>query len=497
MPSKKKEQPADAIETQDTAVQDDSSAGPALEEEIANLLEAAFNGDGENNDGALLLKEGEEGVPPVDDVQPEDTQLPEIELEPEGDTIQDGDYAGKPAEKKPAAKKRKKADDATVDAASPDVPADDDASRPSGDGAPPQEAPLYQTEPGDAQDDEAPEDAVGDEMPAANMPPAENALTPASETPAPRARRAPRRKRVDLNVLTLEANTDVETPEDREELVWHEINNSFRTRRIMTWTLDGVEELENRHSVGIVEYKGTRIAIPMQEMVISLGDIAAWPGESPEAAQNRILKSMMHSKIDFVVLGIDPKKRTVVASRRLAMLKKRQVFFMNKDYDGRPKIYEGRVVQARVLTVANKRIFVEIFGVECYIMARDLAWEWIGTAHERFSVGDTILVRVNEISIASLEKIKISADVRTVSSPDGSKNLEKCKVQGKYAGTVTDVHRGIVLIRLSIGVNAIAHSCYDSRMPGKNDNVSFVVTHIDQDQNIAKGIITRIIKQNL
>ena len=30
---------------------------------------------------------------------------------------------------------------------------------------------------------------------------------------------------------------------------------------------------------------------------------------------------------------------------------------------------------------------------------------------------------------------------------------------------------------------------------GKNDKVSFVVTHIDEDRNVAVGIITRIIKQ--
>lgn len=48
------------------------------------------------------------------------------------------------------------------------------------------------------------------------------------------------------------------------------------------------------------------------------------------------------------------------------------------------RIYEGRVVQARIIAVAEKVIRVEIFGVECSIMARDLAWDWVGDAHERF-----------------------------------------------------------------------------------------------------------------
>ncbi len=62
-----------------------------------------------------------------------------------------------------------------------------------------------------------------------------------------------------------------------------------------------------------------------------------------------------------------------------------------------------RVVQARVIAVADKSIRVEIFGVECSIMARDLAWDWIGDAHDRFAVGDQILVRVTEVNKTSQE----------------------------------------------------------------------------------------------
>ena len=75
--------------------------------------------------------------------------------------------------------------------------------------------------------------------------------------------------------------------------------------------------------------------------------------------------------------------------------------------------------------------------------------------------------------------------------------LGKCKIQGKYAGTVTDIHKGTVFVRLHIGVNAVAHSCYDNRMPGKKDEVSFVVTRIDAERNVAVGLISRIIKQNI
>ncbi len=42
--------------------------------------------------------------------------------------------------------------------------------------------------------------------------------------------------------------------------------------------------------------------------------------------QNKILGNMLGADIDFIVRGIDSKTRSVVASRKEAMLRKRQIF---------------------------------------------------------------------------------------------------------------------------------------------------------------------------
>ncbi len=140
--------------------------------------------------------------------------------------------------------------------------------------------------------------------------------------------------------------------------------------------------------------------------------------------QNKILGNMLGAEIDFIVRGIDSKSRSVVASRREAMLKKRQIFYLDTDVSGMYRIYDGRFVQARVIAVAEKVIRVEIFGVECSIMARDLAWDWIGDAHERFSVGDQVLVRVLNVRRDSLEDIGIKADIKSVSQNTNHNNLK-------------------------------------------------------------------------
>ena len=313
---------------------------------------------------------------------------------------------------------------------------------------------------------------------------------------------APRRttggKRAEAPVLTLEARGEVETEESREDVIWHEIHNAYRTRRILTGQLGGIEQTDNGKTIAIVDYKGFRIVIPLKEMMINVGRSPSGQ-EYAELMlrQNKILGNMLGAEIDFIVKGIDSKARSVVASRREAMLKKRQIFYLDTDASGMYRVHEGRIVQARVIAVAEKVLRVEVFGVECSIMARDLAWDWIGDAHERFSVGDQVLVRVLSVRRDGPEEIAVKADIKSVSQNTSHDNLKKCRIQSKYAGKVTDVHKGVVYIRLSNGVNAVAHSCYDYRTPGKKDDVSFAVTRLDEERGVAIGIITRVIRRNL
>ena len=315
------------------------------------------------------------------------------------------------------------------------------------------------------------------------------------ERPSPITAAANRRRE---RVLTIDARDEIQTDEDREAIIWHDIQNSHRTRRILTGMLDGVEKTESGLTLAVVNYRGFRVAIPVKEMMLYTGKTPSGREYLEQMGQpNRILNARQGWEIDSIVKGYDNETRSVVGSRREAMLRKRQTFYFDTDEMGEHLIYEGRVVQARVVAVAEKVIRVEVFGVETSIVARGLSWEWIGNARDHFNVGDRILVRVLKINRTDLEHLTIRVDARSVSATNSHDNLKKCMPQCRYAGRVTDVRNGVVFIRLNNGVNAIAHSCYDPRYPGKKDDVSFAVTRIDEEQGVAIGIITRIIKQNL
>lgn len=190
------------------------------------------------------------------------------------------------------------------------------------------------------------------------------------------------------SILTIEARSNVTTEENLADIAWHEIHNAYRTRRILTGFLGGLERTENGKTLAIVEYNGYRILIPFKEMAIGIpNQLTGKEYTDMVVRYNKLFSNMMGCEIDFIVRGIDSKTRIVVASRADAMMKKRKTFYFDVNEDGIYRIYEGRIVQARVIAVAEKAIRVEIFGAECSIVARDLAWDWIGDAHERFSVG--------------------------------------------------------------------------------------------------------------
>ena len=71
-----------------------------------------------------------------------------------------------------------------------------------------------------------------------------------------------------------------------------------------------------------------------------------------------------------------------------------RTFYLGKDASGNPYIYPGRLVEARVIAVAEKVLRVEAFGIECAIFARDLSWQWVSDVRDLYSVGDRVLVRV-------------------------------------------------------------------------------------------------------
>ena len=299
-----------------------------------------------------------------------------------------------------------------------------------------------------------------------------------------------------MGILTVDTDGQPRPLREQEDVNWHELTNSFRTRKILSGMLGGIEKLESGWVVAVIQYKGYRVIIPMEEMMINL------EGDGRENAdtvnrQTRLANNMLGAEIDFIVRDMDQKTRSIVASRKEAMLRKRQLFYFTEGTDGHPMVRPGRIVEARVIAVAPKAVRLEVFGVECSLKARDMAWEWMVDANDKFANGDIVLVKVLKMTAESPENMRVEVNAKEAQPDTNRENLMRLRRQGKYVGKITDVYKGTYFIHLNNGVNAVAHSCNTASLPGRKDEVGFVVTRINDETQVAEGIITRVIKRNM
>ena len=113
--------------------------------------------------------------------------------------------------------------------------------------------------------------------------------TPA-ETPPPR-----RRRKADAPVLTIESGDEIETEDAREAAAWHEIHNAYRTRRILSAPLGGIEQTDSGKTIAVVDYNGFRIVIPLKEMMVAPS--AASSTDSMAVRQMKLLGNMLGAEI--------------------------------------------------------------------------------------------------------------------------------------------------------------------------------------------------------
>ena len=168
-------------------------------------------------------------------------------------------------------------------------------------------------EPQPAPSDEA-EPLPSEEEPALTIPTEEPSSEPAPPESPPTLRNDA--------VLTIAARTRIKSEAEATDELWHEIRNAYRTRRILTGTLDGIEQTAGGKTLATVSFRGFRIAIPIREMLVLEDRMPSGRAYADYMNRlNRILGTMLGAEIDFIVKGIDSTTHSAVASRREAMLR--------------------------------------------------------------------------------------------------------------------------------------------------------------------------------
>ena len=207
------------------------------------------------------------------------------------------------------------------------------------------------------------------------------------------------RPKFSLGMLKVNLDEDEEDIADERAAAWNELSNANRAHRIVSVIVAGLEKTQLAGNVVVAYYKEQRIVIPMTEMMINLDDDKKYLSGSLDERLSRICNTMLGAEIDVIIKGMDKKSGSVVASRRDAMNRKREKFYLTPLSDGLPQVREGRIVEARVIAVTPMVARIEIFGVETSVSAAELSWDWIADVSDKYQVGDKLPVLVSKIEI--------------------------------------------------------------------------------------------------
>ena len=286
------------------------------------------------------------------------------------------------------------------------------------------------------------------------------------------------------SVMSIDARRTVETDADKAKNDLIDLTESLKTDKVLTGTVQGVERNFQGHDSVAVLYHGIfKVVIPAEDMV-----------EKPEEAEGRTVNDAYHylltrrlgAEVDYVVNSVFYDDMLAVASRLDAMQAKRKRFYRGGEG---ALVHEGVRAEARVVSVVRSGIFVDLFGVECFIPSRELSYQRISNPMSQFMTGDRVIVKVLSVDNKDLNNVKIQASVKQASVNPYELALKKYSVGNRYVGTVSMVDKNGVFVSLEGGVDCLCRFPARGR-PMKGARVTVQILGIDEKSNRIWGIIT-------
>lgn len=300
--------------------------------------------------------------------------------------------------------------------------------------------------------------------------------------------RMPRRR--GPRVVSIDAERTVETENDKLRNDLLDLVESFKGKKILTGTIQGVERLASNPEICYaVTYHGDfKIIIPVLDAIEEPEDYRDQPKGD---VLHYLLNKRLGAEVDYIVKRIDQEGGVVAASRLEAMALKRREYYFRTDRDGNYQIYEGIRAEARVVSVIRAGIFVDLFGAECYIPLRELSYQrWVDAA-SHYQPGQRVLVKVLEVDRSDRNKPRVTASVKQASENPYEKALKKYAVGNRYVGTVSLVDLSGVFVSLDGGIDCLCTHPKRGRPP-RGARVTVRILGINNESNRIWGVITHM-----
>lgn len=261
------------------------------------------------------------------------------------------------------------------------------------------------------------------------------------------------------------------------ELNFRELLRSKEEKRIITGKITGIEDeyykIKNEKiPCAIVWYEDIKILIPISHLGIS-------------KQTKSMLRGMLGSEIDFIVMEIDETTNLAIASRIDAMNLRAKLEL--------PKLKLNDNIKVRIIAVGIKHIIVEMYGKEVIIKAENLQHIYIVNCKDIYTPGDYLKVKIKTLDI---ENNIFELDAKCfLTNP--YKSIRKFITEyGEYTGKVIAFPKknsGIIIQLDQSNISCLVRvPARFNNYPHYMQNVLIKVTEINETKKLIYGYLMRV-----
>lgn len=261
------------------------------------------------------------------------------------------------------------------------------------------------------------------------------------------------------------------------ELNFRELLRSKEEKRIITGKITGIEDeyykIKNEKiPCAIVWYEDIKVLIPISHLGIS-------------KQTKSMLRGMLGSEIDFIVMEIDETTNLAIASRIDAMNLRAKLEL--------PKLKLNDNIKVRVIAVGIKHIIVEMYGKEVIIKAENLQHTYILNCKDIYTPGDYLKVKIKTLDI---ENNIFELDAKCFLTNPYKSIRKFISEYGEYTGKVIAFPKknsGIIIQLDQSNISCLVRvPARFNNYPHYMQNVLIKVTEINETKKLIYGYLMRV-----
>lgn len=299
--------------------------------------------------------------------------------------------------------------------------------------------------------------------------------------------------------LTIRAEDKFKQVTTKEETIVADIKQSATkdVRKILHGTVNAIGEIyagSQRRFYAKLVYGHYQVLIKDENFVHLTPEMRENPQEIKKLMDNRT-----ESEIDFVIINEEKEGSPLVeGSRLLAMEKQKEIWWFSPSTSGGWRLEEGTIAQARVVSVVQSGIWIELGGVETMIPLKELDYTPPKDARKFIKDEKEIDVMIKSISRnLKTKEVEFTASYKDTKEDTRFMTYDMIRKGELWTGEVTRLFLTVapgkrpgVIVTLSCGYDCYCH--FKDVLPEIGDTVR---VHIDEkfDQDLRiKGTIWHI-----